>query len=177
MVNPLISYHSLIKYSSFTPPQNINVHIQFAYRTHPTLIMEKRVIFKNTIHIPSPFKDDENQRFGKNIEKGKGIATKMSSIMSFFSSSHFKDRIWRIYSSESLKHSWDVLKSMLQARQTELESHYHQDSMICPSNVKMEANEMTMAWSISKLTLLRFICVSPPLTPHFLLNTLSHKCL
>lgn len=110
--------------------QNTEHKCIYAYRTHPTED-EKRKIFKNPIHtvffLPLRMMKIKDWK-RKKLKIEKGIATKMSSIISFFSASHFKDRIWRIYSSESLKHSWDVLKSMLQARQTELESHYHQDS-------------------------------------------------
>lgn len=79
-----------------------------------------------------PFKGEKSKTGGKKKREKKhrkeeGIATKMSSIISFFYASYFKEGIWRIYCSESLKHSWDVLKSMLQARQTELKTHYHQE--------------------------------------------------
>lgn len=72
----------------------------------------------------------------------------MSSIISFFLASHFKDGIWRIYSSESLKHSWDALTSMLQARQTELESHYHRGSKSVSSSCHMPKWELMKWWQL-----------------------------
>lgn len=99
----------------------INVHIHYVYRSQPTNDGNTGDIQN---HNPYFFSLEGwwKSKTGKKMRKKKRIATMMSSIISFFSASHFKDGIWRIYSSESLKHSWDVLKSMLQARQKELES-------------------------------------------------------
>jgi len=37
--------------------------------------------------------DDKNQRMEKKIRERQRVASKMSSIISFFSASHFKERI------------------------------------------------------------------------------------
>lgn len=106
----------------------------------------------------------------------KGIATNIARIISFSFASHFKDGIWRIYSSESLKHSWDALKSMLQARQAELEPRNHQNSSSLSSklsNVKIEGNKIIIILSISKFTTLHFVCVVASTTPFLSLNILS----
>lgn len=100
----------------------------------------------------------------------------MSGIVSFFSAAPFKDRIWRIYSSEFLRHSRDVLKLMLQARQTELEIHHHQDSKgLYHGAIKCQNKSKWTTLSMKKPLLLHCICVHLLwlLSSFFLLNFLS----
>lgn len=71
-------------------------------------------------------------------QKDKVIAPKMSSVISFLSASHFKEDMKNLPQWD-FKGSWDVLKLILQARQTKLESHCHHDSNgLCHLTIKYQ---------------------------------------